>query len=169
MKMIGAYVLVIGLGLGYTAWGQSCPAGFQKLGTLDFETNAENGNDTKVTALTPGFVPDQSYQQQSIKAAGGGSDTTTNLTALDVPAGFHLIMSGSESSCKGWSVSKPVTLTAVKITGAHVDQFGFAAHMYCTTGSGETCKFKGGCNADVLICGKPAPSRKKATSHKTGN
>jgi hypothetical protein len=142
--------------------------GFQYLGQLNYSTNADSGSDTKTTALKPGFVPDASYQQATIKAAGGGSGAVSDLSPEDIPKGFKLIISGTESSCKGWAVLRPLKLTVEELDGIVVKQFGFSAKMYCTRGSGESCKNGGGCDVKMDICGRPASEPKPTSDKKTG-
>jgi hypothetical protein len=163
--------MVFAMSLSLSARGQDARCGepgFQYLGQLSYSTNADSGSDTKTTALKPGFIPDAGYQQASIKAAGGGSGAVSDLSPEDIPKGFKLIMSGSESSCKSWAVLRPLKLTVEELDGATVKQFGFSAKMYCTRGSTEACKTAGGCEAKVEICGRPAPEPKPASDKKTG-
>jgi hypothetical protein len=144
--------------------------GLKYLGRLHYETNAENGRETKTVAFPIGVALDPNYQQSTLKCSGGGSDAKCDLTNADVPRGLHLSISGNEGACpglveerKGWAVNRPINLTALQVSGNTVEQFGFLANMSCTRGN-NAC---GACNVDVKVCGKIAPPALKKHHHTT--
>jgi hypothetical protein len=170
MRTINAAMVAIVLVTSAAAQDSKCPVGLKYVGRLHYETNADNGHETKTVAFPVGIGLDPTYQQSNLKCSGGGSDARCDLTNADVPRGLHLAMSGDEAACpglvgdrKGWAVNRPINLTALQVSGNTVEQFGFSANLSCTHGT-NAC---GGCNVDVKVCAKlltpPAKKHHPAT------
>ena len=72
----------------------------------------------------PGDFPlDRSYHQQLITPDGGGANS--DITASDIPAGIHLVVSGNHY----WSITKPIKMVILDQDGPLVRQF--QVHTYC--------------------------------------
>lgn len=80
-------------------------------------------NKDDVCNLPGDFPLDKSYHQQLIVPAGGGA--ASNISAADVPAGLHLVVSGNHY----WSIVQPIKMVILDQEGPQMRQF--QVHLYC--------------------------------------
>jgi hypothetical protein len=77
MRTINAAMVAIVLVTSGAAQDSKCPVGLKYVGRLHYETNADNGHETKTVAFPVGIGLDPTYQQSNLKCSGGGSDAET--------------------------------------------------------------------------------------------
>lgn len=140
-----------------------CPQGFEHMGRLYAEAGGGVGHEAKVgpetvksVALPENYNVDTTYQQSDVRGAGG-NEASSPLSPAQVPPGYQIVPSGTESGgCQGWAVSNP-QLLVLKRKGRTIVQEALQMNMYCHSGSGAACIASGrGCNATVEVCAKPA-------------
>jgi hypothetical protein len=110
-----------------------CPAGFVDLGEISATTSPgryKEVNTTREIALPDGIQLDNTYHQKSIQAASDGG--ASNLRAIQIPAGLHLIPGGL-SSGGWWSIDNPRLIEEVAIGSAPVHSI-FRIDLYANTG-----------------------------------
>jgi hypothetical protein len=125
-----------------------------------YSTSGPNpGDDSKQdhSLLTPlGAKIDRSYHQTGpFSNSGGGAQS--DLSVGDIPPGFHVVCSGSDTHGKRWSVLKPYSGEPI-LTGVAFDpndvvtQWKITFGLYSDTG---TAVFQGGANTNVDVWYKP--------------
>lgn len=109
------------------ATGQEPPQDgtFVQVCTMHGEANqgAQAYQKDEVCNLPGDFRLDRNYHQQLITPAGGGA--SSDITAADVPAGLHLVVTGNHY----WSIVKPIKMVILDQDGPKVRQF--QVHLYC--------------------------------------
>jgi hypothetical protein len=120
------------LSMGSYSFAQ-CPTGFVDVGEISATTAPGRYQEvitTKELVVPDGIQIDDAYHQKSIQAAsdGGASD----LRAIQIPAGFHLIPGGLTGS-GWWSIDKP-RLIKDEGTGNAPAHLIFRIDLYANTG-----------------------------------
>ena len=132
--------------------GSDCPEGFRYVGTLHGSSGSgEDFNKVVEVKLPANATFDKSYRQPSLKATNGKSGAKSNLKPDDIPAGIHIMISGTDDNSKGWAVSEP-SLRIVKRDDGTTDYL-FGMRLYCTARHREDDL--GNCDIWVDICYKP--------------
>jgi hypothetical protein len=134
------------------AQAEKCPKGSKFVGNIEGQGSFnKNLNMHQDVVLPEGVALDSAKQQTTLKPAGGGSDSRSDMPASSVPAGIFINPYGSEDHEKGWAIHSPTLVTAAG-PGSQTSRLKFGLTLYCTTGSGEIDRFVGDCFVKVPVC-----------------
>jgi hypothetical protein len=132
----------------------SCPEGLRYVGTLHGSAAfGEDFNKVDEVKLPENATIDRSYHQSRLTAFSGNKMAKSSLKPGDIPAGIHVVTSGTSDNSKGWSVSEP-SLRVVKRNDGTTDYL-FGMRLFCTAGHREYDRIMGSCDVYVDVCYKP--------------
>jgi hypothetical protein len=138
----------------------SAPPGFNYAGRVQAASPAGIGNDVKQDHYV--FLPSGTKLAGSYRQPGGlvtsGGGATSPLGSGDIPGGFYVECSGSDTNGHRWAVLKPYDgeniLTATAFDASYnVIQWKFTLGLYADSGNKP---FAGGATTTVDVWYKPA-------------
>jgi len=141
------------------ATADDCPNGLTLLGRM-YGSSASGSGDEFKSDQTIGFTNvrwDTQYHETSVVTHSAQADS--NLSAANLPNGFWISASGSDTLPKRWAVLRPYDGGDIlRLIDPYHHNYQFVLGLYADTGEYGPLAPQGGANVNVVVCyKKPVP------------